>query len=81
MEFNFELTKAEASAILSAFIDENRCEIFDVTKRDMRTLAILKVPLDFYVDSKIMLNELGNVCTLTSSGKIRLVRERLNSIR
>ncbi len=79
--FNLELTRAEASAILSGFIDDNRCEIFDVSKRDKRTLAILKVPLDFYPDSKILLNELDNVCTLTSSGKIRLVRERINSIR
>ena len=80
LEFDIEISKTEASAILRIFIDENSCEIFDISKRKKRTLAILKVPLDFYPDSKILLNELDNVCTLTSSGKIRLVRERLSSI-
>ena len=81
LRFAFEVSRSEASGILSALVDENGCEIFDISKREKRTLAILKVPLKFYPDSKILLNELANVSTLTSSGKIRLVRERLDSIR
>ena len=81
LRFAFKVSRSEASAILSALVDENECEIFDISEREKRTSAILKVPLKFYPDSKILLSKLANVSTLTSSGKIRLGRERLDSIR
>tara|TARA_B100001093_G_scaffold100996_1_gene93133 strand:- start:27097 stop:27234 length:138 start_codon:yes stop_codon:yes gene_type:complete len=40
--------------------------------------GILKIPLDSYIDAKVIINNQDETTTITSSGKIKLVRERMN---
>ena len=40
--------------------------------------GILKIPLESYVDAKDIINHQDETTTITSSGKIKLVRERMN---
>jgi len=40
--------------------------------------GILKIPLESYIDAKVIINNQYETTTVTSSGKIKLVRERMN---
>tara|TARA_Y100001954_G_scaffold173421_1_gene184239 strand:+ start:108 stop:401 length:294 start_codon:yes stop_codon:yes gene_type:complete len=53
--------------------------LFDVEKQPKRTFAILKTTLSDYHETLSKLKEISGLETVTSSGKIRLVRERLKS--
>jgi len=55
-------------------------QLFDVLDGDGSTFAILKVPLAEYQEVLSRINDTDSMSTITSSGKIRLVRQRLNSI-
>ena len=54
-------------------------KLFDMEKQSKRTFAILKTTLSDYQEALEKLNEISEFETITSSGKIRLVRERLKS--
>ncbi len=54
-------------------------KLFDMVKQSKRTFAILKTTLSDYQEALEKLNEISGFETITSSGKIRLVRERLKS--
>ena len=54
-------------------------QLFDMEKQSKRTFAILKTTLSDYQEALATLNEISGFETLTSSGKIRLVRERVKS--
>ena len=54
-------------------------QLFDMEKQSKRTFAILKITLSDYQEALATLNEISEFETLTSSGKIRLVRERVRS--
>ena len=69
----------------------HRCEVFfseiliDISWRlfDFKNIGgvyngILKIPLESYVDAKVIINHQDETTTITSSGKIKLVRERMN---
>ena len=69
----------------------HRCEVFfseiliDISWRlfDFKNIdgvynGILKIPLKSYVDAKDIINQQDETITITSSGKIKLVRERMN---
>ena len=53
--------------------------LFDVIEADGATHAILKIQLGDYQQVLSLINNSGEMETVTSSGKIRLVRQRLNS--
>jgi hypothetical protein len=53
--------------------------LFDVFEAEGATLAILKIQLGDYQQVLSRINNSGEMETVTSSGKIRLVRQRLNS--
>ena len=54
-------------------------KLFDMEKQSKTTFAILKTTLSDYQEALEKLNEISGFETITSSGKIRLVRERLKS--
>ena len=54
-------------------------KLFDSEKQSKRTFAIIKITLSDYQQALSKLNETSGFETITSSGKIRLVRERVKS--
>lgn len=66
------------SAIRNALGDLS-WRLFDVKQSDGSTHAILKVSLEDHPSALSNLNAAAPIATITSSGKIRLVRSRLQS--
>ena len=54
-------------------------QLFDSEKQSKRTLSIIKITLSDYRQALTKLNEIPGIETIASSGKIRLVRERVKS--
>tara|TARA_Y100000813_G_C23931180_1_gene243505 strand:- start:261 stop:554 length:294 start_codon:yes stop_codon:yes gene_type:complete len=54
-------------------------KLFDSEKQSKRTLSIIKITLSDYRQALTKLNEIPGIDTIASSGKIRLVRERVKS--
>ena len=54
-------------------------KLFDMENQSERTFAVLKISLSDYSEALTMLNNIDDFVTITSSGKIRLVRERMKS--
>ena len=54
-------------------------KLFDLEKQSKRTLSIIKITLSDYRQALTKLNEIPGIETIASSGKIRLVRERVKS--
>ncbi len=54
-------------------------KLFDSEKQSKRTFAIIKITLSDYQQALSILNDISGFETITSSGKIRLVRERVKS--
>ena len=52
-------------------------KLFDLIDHEMHTLAILRTPLEDSLEAKEKINSTDGIYTLTTSGKIRLVRQRL----
>ena len=52
-------------------------KLFDVIDNEIHTLAILRTPLEDSLEAKEKINSSDGISTLTTSGKIRLVRQRL----
>ena len=52
-------------------------KLFDLIDHEMHTLAILRAPLEDSLEAKEKINSSDGISTLTTSGKIRLVRQRL----
>tara|TARA_B100000945_G_scaffold61987_1_gene46158 strand:- start:1504 stop:1731 length:228 start_codon:yes stop_codon:yes gene_type:complete len=68
---------------LQILLEENLREVewrlFDVEGLSKSTIAILKTPLADYLETLSIMNKNERFETITSSGKIRLVRERIKS--
>ena len=71
--------RAELNDKLIGCLGSVEWKLFDVIEGQGGTLAIIKIPLVHYKKTIAQINNLNEMETLTSSGKIRLVRERLNS--
>ena len=54
-------------------------KLFDSEKQSKRTLSIIKITISDYRQALTKLNEIPGIETIASSGKIRLVRERVKS--
>ena len=77
---DFVPNRDKLTRYLESFLEENEWRLFDVLEGNGSTLAILKIPLDNYQDALSQINESESMSTITSSGKIRLARQRLHSI-
>ena len=71
--------RAELNDKLIGCLGSVEWKLFDVIEGEDGTFAIIKIPLVHYKKTIAQINNLNEMETLTSSGKIRLVRERLNS--
>ena len=72
-----ELSRAKLNDSLIAILDKIKWRIYDVENREGTTIFILRVSLDEYQNTISKINSSSSLTTLTSSGKIRLVRERI----
>ena len=52
-------------------------KLFDLIDGEMHTLAILRISLEDSLEAKKKINSIDGISTVTTSGKIRLVRQRL----
>ena len=71
------LNRAECESTLGGILSPISFRMFDMRSDSDSALLILKVGLDDYDSTREILEATEGVCTKTSSGKIRLVRERL----
>ena len=65
--------------LLGKKLDGPEWKLFDSEKQSKRTLSIIKITLSDYRQALTKLNEIPGIETIASSGKIRLVRERVKS--
>ncbi len=72
-------TREELKSSLKVNLKGNEWRLFDILEARESTLAILKTPLDNFQQITLQINNSEGMETLTSSGKIRLVRKRLNA--
>ena len=72
-------SRTEMERLLEIRLIGSGWRLFDVLGSKGNTHAILKTPLEEYPKTLSQINNFKDMETLTSSGKIRLVRERLNS--
>ena len=72
-------SRTDISELLNNSLGHNEWRLFDVIGKNESSLAILKTPLHCYQDVIECINNNHIMSTITSSGKIRLVRHRLNS--
>jgi hypothetical protein len=72
-------SRTEIERLLEIRLNGSGWRLFDVAGAKGKTHAILKTPLEEYPKTLSQINNFKDMETLTSSGKIRLVRERLNS--
>ncbi|PDH24072.1 MAG: hypothetical protein CND84_04995 [Marine Group II euryarchaeote MED-G35] len=71
-------TREELKRLLKANLRGSEWRLFDMLETRESTLAILKTPLGDFQQIILQINNSEGMETLTSSGKIRLVRKRLN---
>tara|TARA_B100000900_G_scaffold389502_1_gene382454 strand:- start:475 stop:768 length:294 start_codon:yes stop_codon:yes gene_type:complete len=77
-QLDFEgMSRDKCEDFLSGTIENIPIKLFDYKKKDSVCYGVIKVSLEHYQSVKEILNQQVNCRTLTSSGKIKLVRERL----
>ena len=76
---NKSIQRDSFNKLLGQSLEGLEWQLFDMEKQSKRTFAILKTTLSDYQEALATLNEISGFETLTSSGKIRLVRERMKS--
>jgi hypothetical protein len=65
-------------SVLRDALGDLRWRLFDVNQSVDSSLAIIRVRLEDYPSAVSNLNATASISTVTSSGKIRLVRSRLS---
>jgi len=75
--FKEDFSRMKFEEKLSAVLSDISWRLFDFKISDGFYKCIIKVPLENYESSLLSINADESLETLTSSGKIRLVRERL----
>ena len=71
------LSRAECESRIGEILSPISFRMFDMRSDSESALLILKVGLEDYDSTREIMEATEGVCTKTSSGKIRLVRERL----
>ena len=76
-----ELSRGSTSKIIAENLPDIDFKLFDSISSELDTLAIIRLKLEYndYAREKLASNPMIN--TLTTSGKIRLVRQRLGLTR
>ena len=79
MQVNKSIQRDSLKKLLGESLDGLDWKLYDSEKQSKRTYAIIKITLPEYQLATARLNKISGFETITSSGKIRLVRERLKS--
>ena len=79
IQVNKSIQRDSLKKLLGESLDGIEWKLFDSEKQSKRTIAIIKITLSDYHHAVAILNKISGFQTITSSGKIRLVRERLKS--
>ena len=79
IQVNKSIQRDSLKELLGESLKGLEWKLFDSEKQSKRTFAIIKITLSDYQQALSTLNEISGFETITSSGKIRLVRERVKS--
>ena len=79
MQVNKSIQRDSLKKLLGESLDGLDWKLYDSEKQSKRTYAIIKIKLPEYQLATARLNKISGFETITSSGKIRLVRERVKS--
>ena len=79
IQVNKSIQRDSLKKLLGKSLDGIEWKLFDSEKQSKRTIAIIKTTLSDYHHALAILNKISEFQTITSSGKIRLVRERVKS--
>tara|TARA_B100001287_G_scaffold56414_1_gene44827 strand:+ start:1516 stop:1809 length:294 start_codon:yes stop_codon:yes gene_type:complete len=79
IEVNKPIKRDSLKKLLGESLDGLEWKLFDSEKQSKKTHAIIKIALPDYQVATAKLNKISGFETITSSGKIRLVRERVKS--
>ena len=79
IQVNKSIQRDSLKKLLGESLKGLEWKLFDSEKQSKRTFAIIKITLSDYQQALATLNETSGFETITSSGKIRLVRERVKS--
>ena len=79
IQVNKSIQRDSLKKLLGESLKGLEWKLFDSEKQSKRTYAIIKITLSDYQQALSTLNEISGFETITSSGKIRLVRERVKS--
>ena len=79
IQVNKSIQRDSLKKLLGESLEGLEWKLFDSEKQSKRTFAIIKITLSDYQQALSTLNEISGFETITSSGKIRLVRERVKS--
>tara|TARA_B100001758_G_scaffold179193_1_gene155945 strand:- start:942 stop:1235 length:294 start_codon:yes stop_codon:yes gene_type:complete len=79
IQVNKSIQRDSLKKLLGESLEGLEWQLFDSEKHSKRTFAILKITLPEYQQALAKLNDISEFETITSSGKIRLVRERVKS--
>ena len=71
------ISRATLDDNLEKIMGDINWKLFDFINTEMHTLAILRTSLKDSSDAKEKINSIEGLSTLTTSGKIKLVRQRL----
>ena len=73
-----DFSRHKCETFLSGIFTNIPWRLFDFKNIGEVYLGIVKVPLESYIDAKEIINQQDKSLSITSSGKIKLVRERMN---
>ncbi len=79
IQVNKSIQRDSMKKLLGEKLEGLEWKLFDLEKKANRTFSVIKITLSDYRQALTKLNEISGFETITSSGKIRLVRERLKS--
>jgi len=79
IQVNKSIQRDSLKKLLGESLDGLEWKLFDSEKQSKRTYAIIKITLSDYQQGIARMNKISGFETITSSGKIRLVRERVKS--
>ena len=79
IKVNKSIQRDSMKKLLGEKLEGLEWKLFDSEKKANRTFSVIKITLSDYRQALTKLNETSGFETITSSGKIRLVRERLKS--
>ena len=79
IQVNKSIQRDSLKKLLGEKLEGLEWKLFDSEKKANRTFSVIKITLSDYRQALTKLNETSGFETITSSGKIRLVRERVKS--